>query len=198
MDTERSGPVREFQMPINFEDLNLSEIPLKELPEYVIIPVIIDGQVFNLKFTLLLDKDTDGKEESREIKIYLVGKDENPDDIGSTAQALMWGGLSFHTKFFKDGSIMAKTGIQKNKQGQTLPRGLGKMLYTKMIDYIENQINFFHKNITHYVNHLPSYGLSKEKWLKNFEPLLHERGYERVSKGKENEQWEKTYYFNKQ
>lgn len=64
-----------------------------------------------------------------------------------------------------------------------------------MLDYIEDQRNYYQRDIKHVVNHLPSYGLNKDKWLENFQPILEERGYTKISDEKENEKWEKTYHF---
>lgn len=187
-----------FKAPKDFGELNFSEIQLKELPDYTLIPVSVDGQIFNLKITLKVGQaNSDEEIDRREIRIYLIDKDEDPDRYYSVASPLLWGGLDFRLESPDDDTITVKTGIKKNKQNQTLPRGIGKILYTKMIDYIEDQRNFYQRDIKHVVNHLPSYGLNKDKWLENFQPLLETRGYTKISEEKENEKWEKTYYFDK-
>ncbi len=194
MDSELRGNGQEFSTPKDFNDLNLSEIELRESPEYTVVPIIIEGRIFNLKFSLTTTIDEHNEEEIREISIALINKEKNPAEVTSSAQPLMWAGFSFRLNTWDNSPVVAKTGIKKNKIENILPPGLGIVLYRKMIDFVESQKNIYgERGIRHEVNHMPMYGLNKEKWIETFGPLLQEKGYVRTSRERENEKWEKLY-----
>ncbi|PIT86389.1 MAG: hypothetical protein COU33_03440 [Candidatus Magasanikbacteria bacterium CG10_big_fil_rev_8_21_14_0_10_43_6] len=101
--------------------------------------------------------------------------------------------LDFYFFHAPSGHITVSGYIEKKSTdaGVSLPKHVGLDVYRQGLAYIERFARSKKTVVTHKVEAVPSYGLSIEKWLTIFEPLLVEYGYTRSDK--QSFVWEKTY-----
>ena len=94
----------------------------------------------------------------------------------------------------KDGTHTASTKIENTRDGGI--KELGLALWEASLQLMQKFADELVAPITHKVQRSTSQGLSNEKWIELFLPLLEKYGYKAIDSGSwvaESYQWERTY-----
>jgi hypothetical protein len=152
----------------------------------------------------LPDPDNEEMAEA-EIKISIVGKAYlcrlekwignsvievgfNLFDEVSSKEYILQGSVQIKSKDFSASTSIARNPIIN--EGKTeLPDGTGVIFYKKLLDFIKTESEKYSQGLLHKVKHNPKLGLTSDKWNKIFEPLLVERGYQKIAEG----EWSRLY-----
>jgi hypothetical protein len=90
-------------------------------------------------------------------------------------------------------NTLARASIKRkqneDKENPALPPNTGIAFYKKILDFIRDKSTSYTHGLLHRVVHDPREGLTSEKWDKTFEPVLEDRGYQKIKQGR----WEHLY-----
>lgn len=90
-----------------------------------------------------------------------------------------------------NGQELAKTEIQRTR-GSRLPKGIGRLVYEKILELIQERANIGSKIILHDIERVLTVSqtpLTEDRWNELFVPILLEHGYTRLS----DDHWKKLY-----
>ena len=198
------GDQSKYKAPKDFDNLELSELGLFTEAERnhgtnhysVNLPIQVKGENFNMLCDMRVEKNKQNEIYQLTLKISIVAPDKVSADLYGLYESILYGEIDINSPSNFNNLDLSRTEattvVQKNRGAGNIAPETGVALYNKMIDFIAKQSELSKQDITHKITYAAFFGLTPEKWLKIFGPILEERGYTQI----DNKHWEKIYKFN--
>lgn len=177
---------------VKFEDFNFAMVQWKMETDTTAatkrhssadVPIIIEGR--NFKLGLKKEETYSDDQKSQPNKVEITYKVTAP----TSNQALLEGSVDID---FTEKQAIATSNIFPRDQSDALPKGAGRKLYEKILQYLPSLASQYERPFQHVIMYGAALSnLSIERWQKIFGPLLQRYHYQRTLP--DYDIWEHTY-----